>query len=214
MELRQLYLQINPSGWKMMRMRDRNKSFAPIASKILTRDANTCQYCGYSGLAKQMKIMARDGNYNNNKPDNLVCACSICTRCFLVGSFESADEQDSVERLIICNELSQVQLNHLYRVLLTSMSDATLEQHEVAKTIFRSLRNRAILVDEMFGKNASDTRVFVQSVLDSGVGNHQNMRAILQNLRYLPTRYSFHNEWQIWRTQLADKIAEDIKIRF
>lgn len=214
MKLRELYLQINPGGLRAMQMRDRNKAFGPIRSKIISRDKSSCQFCGFRGNPEQMKIMNLDGNYNNNNTSNLCTTCSLCSRCLLLGTFEADSEQDSVERLIICNELSQVQLNHLYRVLLTSMSDATLEQCEVAKTIFRSLRNRASLVDEMFGKNASDTRVFVQSVFDSGVSNHQNLRGILQNLRYFPTRYSFHDEWGLWKSQLREQISKEIDIRF
>lgn len=214
MKLRELYLQINPSGLRMMRMRDRHRIFTPIKTKILSRDNLTCQFCGFKASLQQMNVVNLDGNYNNNNIQNLCTACSICSRVMLIGSFEAVNDQDSVERLIICNELSQVQLNHLYRVLLTSMSDATLEQAEVAKTVFRSLRNRAALVDDMFGKNTSDTRVFVQSIFDSGVSNHDNLRAILRNLRYFPTRYSFHDEWPLWRHQLKEQISTDIKIRF
>lgn len=214
MQLRELYLQINPSGQKMMDARDRNRTFEPIRARIMARDKSTCQFCGFIATDSQIKILNIDGNYNNNNPRNLISACSICARCMLIGSFESGAEQESVERLIVCNELSQVQLNHLYRVLLTSMSDPTLEQCEVSKTIFRSLRNRAALVDEMFGRNASDTRVFVQSVFDSGVSQHKNLRPVLQNLRYLPTRHSFHDEWELWKKQLRNQISQDIKIMF
>ncbi len=211
--MRKLYLQINHAGAKMMQMRDRNKVFYPIKMAILKRDNNTCQFCAFNGIEPQMKIVALDGNYNNNNPKNLLTACSICTRCLLIGSFEATGEHDSVERLIICNELSQVQLNHLYRVLLCSMSDATLDHCETAKTVFRSLRNRSILVDEIFGKDASDTRVFMQSVLDSEVSTHKNLRGILDNLRYFPSRNSFHNEWSLWRKQLAQSANIKLKIR-
>jgi hypothetical protein len=126
----------------------------------------------------------------------------------------TADNQDSVERLIICNELSQIQLNHIYRIILASMANSTLAQAEVAKTLYRSFRNRANLVDEMFGANASDTRVFCQAVFDSGISTHQNLRMVLQNVRYLPARHSFHREWKIWRTQLRQAINPEIKIVF
>lgn len=212
--MRELYLQINPSGWKMMRMRDRNKAFTSTLLKILQRDNNTCQFCGFAGIQKQMYVVNIDGNYNNNVANNMCCSCSICTRCVLLGSFEAGDEQDSVERLIICNELSQVQLNHIYRVLLTSMANPSLGQAEVAKTLFRSLRNRANLVDELFGANASDTRVFSQAVFDSGISEHKNLRHILQNLRYLPTRNSFYKEWPLWKNQLKSQLATDIKMVF
>lgn len=212
MALLELYLQINPSGWKLMRYRDQEPGFELIRSKVLYRDANSCQFCGFSGLPSQLYIVALDGNYNNNSYTNLCSACSICTRCVLLGSFETVDEHDSVERLIICNELTQIQLNHLYRLLLTLMSDSSLRQCEIAKTVFRGLRNRAQLVDEMFGTNSSDTRVFMQSVLDSGVSEHKNLRDILQNLRYFPTRHSFSKEWPLWKTQLKERMNEDIKI--
>lgn len=211
--MRKLYLQINHAGAKMMQMRDRNKAFYPIKISILKRDKLTCQFCNFHGIEQQMKIVALDGNYNNNNPKNLLTACSICTRCLLIGSFEASGEHDSVERLIICNELSQVQLNHLYRVLLYSMSDPNLEHCETAKTVFRSLRNRAVLVDEMFGKDASDTRIFMQSVLDSEVASHKNLRGILDNLRYFPSRNSFHNEWSLWGKQLAKAVNTKLKIR-
>jgi len=212
--MRDLYLQINPSGWKMMRMRNRNTAFTSVLTKVLARDNNTCQFCGFIGIPKQMFVINLDGNYNNNNPNNLCCSCSICTRCVLIGSYEATDDQDSVERLIICNELSQVQLNHIYRVLLASMSEPSLPQSEVAKTLFRSFRNRANLVDEMFGANASDTRVFSQAVFDSGISDHKNLRQILQNLRYFPTRHSFFKEWSLWRSQLKQFKTKDIKMVF
>lgn len=210
----ELYLQINPGGLKMMRMRDRNPAFKSIRKQVLLRDKLTCQFCSFRGEGRQMNIINLDGDYNNNQPTNMCTTCSICSRCLLIGSFEATSESDSVERLIICNELSQVQLNHLYRVLLASMSDASLKHSETAKSIFRSLRNRASLVDNMFGKNASDTRVFVQSVLDSGVSEHKNLRYILQNLRYFPARSSFHNEWALWKPYLKKHCIDDILVQF
>ncbi len=210
----ELYLQINPSGWKMMLMRDRQEAFFTTKAKIIARDSNTCQFCNFIGIAKQMYVVNLDGDYNNNVAKNLVCACSICTRCVLIGSFEEVNNEASVERLIICNELSQVQLNHLYRVLLTSMSTPSLPQAEISKTVFRSFRNRGNLVDELFGNNASDTRVFSQAVFDSGLASHKNLRTILQNVRYFPTRSSFRREWPLWRKQLTNSIEKDIKILF
>ncbi|MBP9721567.1 MAG: type IVB secretion system protein IcmJDotN [Gammaproteobacteria bacterium] len=212
--MRELYLQINPSGWKMMLMRDRNNAFASLRLKVLDRDNHTCQFCNFTGVPKQMYVINLDGNYNNNIPENMCCACSICTRCVLIGSFEEVDNQESVERLIICNELSQVQLNHLYRILLTSMANKNLPQSEVAKTAFRSFRNRANLVDEMFGPNSSDTRVFSQAIFDAGLSDHKNLRPILQNLRYFPARHSFHREWEIWKAQLKRTVDSSINIIF
>lgn len=210
---KEIYLQINPSGYKMMRMRDQNKMLAQLKPKVLARDHNTCQFCAYTGIPAQMLVVNLDGNYNNNDINNLICSCSICSRCVLLGSFEAEGDQNSVERLIICNELSQTQLNHLYRVLLVSMSDPNLEHYEVAKSIFRSLRSRANLVDDLFGANTSDTRVFVQLVLDSGISQHANLRPILNNLRYFPTRHSFKKEWPLWREQLKHLISKDINIK-
>ena len=212
--MRELYLQINPSGWKMMQMRNRNQALNSLLNQILTRDNNTCQFCGFVGMAKQMNIINIDGNYNNNTANNMCCSCSICARCVMIGSFEATDNQESVERLIICNELSQVQLNHIYRVLLTSMANSILPQAEVAKTLFRSFRSRANLVDELFGANASDTRVFSQAVFDSGISDHKNFRLILQNVRYFPTRQSFYREWPLWKTQVKQNLAPDVKMVF
>ena len=60
------------------------------------------------------------------------------------------------------------------------------------------MRHRASVVDKMFGENSSDTKVFLQSVLDSNLQKNQNMQQILKYLRFFPGRTSFRAEWQSW----------------
>ena len=78
------------------------------------------------------------------------------------------------------------------------MESNNSQYQDIAKSFYRCLRHRASVVDKMFGENSSDTKVFLQSVLDSNLQKNQNMQQILKYLRFFPGRTSFRAEWQSW----------------
>jgi len=50
----------------------------------------------------------------------------------------------------------------------------------------------------MFGENSSDSKIFLQSVMDSNLIKNPNMKKVLSYLRYFPGRTSFREEWGSW----------------
>jgi intracellular multiplication protein IcmJ len=72
--MHELQLAVNLSGWRIFVRRKSDKAFLPVAKRIYQRDAYTCQYCGFQAQDYQ-EIVNLDGNYANNKPENLITAC-------------------------------------------------------------------------------------------------------------------------------------------
>ncbi len=75
-----LHLAENLEGWRLFVRRRDDKAFLPVASQVLERDYYICQYCGFQARQYQ-EIVNLDGNYRNNKLNNLITACCFCSQC-------------------------------------------------------------------------------------------------------------------------------------
>lgn len=74
-------LNVNPQGWRLFMQRKLDWRFEEFSQKIWQRDELTCQFCGLQSKNHQ-EVINLDQNYHNNKLNNLVTACSLCTQCF------------------------------------------------------------------------------------------------------------------------------------
>lgn len=202
MDINDISLEINPFGWNLKQQRLKSKAFLEIKTKFIAYKDNTCDLCNYKSKAKYLSVVNKNGNYRDNKGSNFNLACSICTACHFIGSYQSSSDTESVDRLIYCPEISQVQLNQMYRVLFVAMESNNSKYKDIAKSFYRSLRHRANLVDKMFGDNSSDCRIFLQSVMDSNLLKSTNIKKVLKYLRFFPGRSSFREEWAVWEDDL------------
>jgi intracellular multiplication protein IcmJ len=80
-----LKLMASPGAWRLYSARKSDARFRLYETKVLQRDAYTCQFCGFQAQIHQ-DVINLDGNYNNNKIDNLVTACCFCAQCFFLES--------------------------------------------------------------------------------------------------------------------------------
>ena len=78
--MHELQLAVNLEGWRIFARRKEDKAFLPVAKRVLTRDAYTCQYCAFQAQEYQ-EVVNLDGDYLNNKFGNMVTACCFCVQC-------------------------------------------------------------------------------------------------------------------------------------
>lgn len=176
--------------------RKANAAFQKIVPTVFKRDDNTCRFCGFQSQ-KYQEVVNLDNNYANNKLDNLATACSFCTTCFfldLVGV-----DGKSGGTIIHLPEISQGDLNHFCRALFCSLLREAPYKGKL-QAVFLSLQDRAKVVEEVFGPNAQDPKIFGQSLIDSGLNDAQLKHPILSELKFLPARKFYKDQAEYWKT--------------
>ncbi len=196
-----LQISINLEGWSLRQSRDNHPAFKMIKNKILSRDNNHCRFCDYTG--PDIGIVNLNGNYHDNKTSNLVTACSMCTNCLFIGSYQQGNK-DFIDKIIYLPEISQARVNQLLRVLFVRIHQKG-DMGENAQILYRSLRFRSRKVDEIFGENISDANAFAQLSFDSHIATHRNFSEVMSNLRLLPSRNTFSKEVPIWLNKYSKK---------
>lgn len=194
-----LRLTANLEGWSYFEHRKTDKTFARLAAKILERDKNTCRFCRFHAERRQ-QIVNVDGNYQNNVPSNLVTACVFCAECFFIGGRDSG-------KIIVLPEYSQAELNHMARILLCAI---VVEKNysDRAKTLYRSFRHRAQIIDDSFGAGMSDASTFGRLLIDAKI-DAKSMQ-VVDSMRFLPARSAFEDEITYWSSLIVPKLDEHI----
>lgn len=196
-----LTLTANMDGWRIFNARRKNSEFQKVAQKVLVRDKYTCQFCGFKDLLHQ-EIANLDGNYRNNHLENLATSCALCLECNFLGVTGRED------RIIFLPQMSQADLNHFTRVLFCLIASST-PYVEGAKSLYRNLRQLIQPVDEAFGKDASVSDLFGQSLLDTQGITAQNQKKVMQSLRLLPNQQHFTEQVTHWSTLILPKLNTD-----
>lgn len=202
MEFLPIRISAKTGNWERFKSRRRNKKFLAAQEKIFKRDKNSCRYCGFKS-AKYMVVVNHDQNYLNNKARNLVTCCSLCYPCFFVDKIGKIPQTGG--SLIYLPEFSQGELNHFCRVLFSSLlKDAPYKGK--LQTTFISLKERAKVVDDIFGPDSHLPEIFGQALLDSKLSAKELANPILSNLRYLPDRKYLKPQILFWKKTIFDQI--------
>lgn len=150
------------------------------------------------------EVVNLDGNYRNNHIDNMVTACLLCLQCGFLGVPHLG------HKIILLPQISQVEVMHLSRVLFCAMN-MSKEYSELAKTIYRQLRQLADPVETAFGKDTSKSDVFGQGMIDMMNSNKEmnkkEQQAGLASLRLLPNPKHFSEAITQWAVNVTPKIA-------
>ena len=124
----------------------------------MQRDQDTCKFCGYKG--RTLEVINHDNNYSHNKPGNLLTACVFCARCTLLDSYKL--DYAGGDRIIYLPEMSQTNLNTLYKVLFVEAAgEMNNEGAYNAKAILAQLLDRATLLDQNTGAQLSHPGFFL-----------------------------------------------------
>ena len=202
----ELRLTVNLAGWRVYVRRRNDKVFQDIATRVLRRDAYSCQYCGFQAMQYQ-QIVNADGNYANNKFNNLITACCFCSQCLFLESVGM--EESGGGQLIYLPELSQADLNSFCHVLFCAMGNGTGYQ-DTAQAIYRDFKFRSQPVEDRFGAGTSQPAVLGQLLLEhSGRANAPIKEDILKEVRLLPSYEKFKPQLEAWAAAALQELAEE-----
>ncbi|MCD6039392.1 MAG: hypothetical protein K0S27_792 [Gammaproteobacteria bacterium] len=203
--MRELQLAVNLTGWRIFIRRREDKAFLPVAEKILLRDSYTCQYCGFQAKEYQ-EIVNADGNYTNNKFSNLITSCCFCSQCLFIESI-ALDEMGGGQ-LVYLPEMTQAEINSFCHVLFCAMGNGTGYQ-DSAQSIYRSFKFRSQPIESKYGAGTSNPAVLGQLILEYQAKNSDSSRAILKDLRLLPSYTKFKIQLEAWAAAALEELAAE-----
>ncbi len=189
-------LNVNPQGWRLFMQRKLDLRFEEFSQKVWQRDEFTCQFCGLQSKNYQ-EVINLDQNYRNNKLNNLVTACSLCTQCFFLESVETYGGGI----LIYLPEASQNHLNGFCHLLFTAMNTES-KYKETAQNAYRNLKLRAEILEDEWGAQLQEPSVFGQLVIESENKGLLNKK-IFNTIRLLPSRAGFRYQSTDWSRSLT-----------
>ncbi len=193
-----LPLKLSVGGGQLQLFIKRNKDerFIRFQNRVEKRDNHTCQFCGFEAKA-QFFTLNKDGNYRNNKLDNMVTACPLCAQChFLDGvglpSFPGGS-------LIFTPEISQNEINSMAHILFQSiyLDDESASQ---SKNIYRTLRLRSQLVEKQLGEDLSNPSTYARMLIDADQKQAKEFNdKVCESVRLLPDMIGFQPLVQKWQ---------------
>lgn len=198
-----LQLMASPGAWRLYSARKVDERFKTFERKVLQRDRFTCQFCGFQAKLFQ-DVINLDGDYSNNKLDNLVTACCFCSQCFFIESVGVGGYGGGT--LIYLPELSLSELNSLCHVLFCAITNDTGYKNS-AQTIYRSLKSRSQAIEDRFGEGTSDPAIFGHLLIDSGHVNDDKARELFKDMCLLPSRAKFRKQIEGWAASALDEVV-------
>lgn len=199
-----LKLIASPAAWRLYSARQADPKFKAFEERVFNRDRFTCQFCGFQAKLYQ-DIVNLDGNYANNKFENLVTACCFCSQCFFIESVGVGGYGGGT--LIYLPELSQPELNSLCHVLFCAITNDTGYKSS-AQTIYLSFKVRSQVVEDKFGEGTSDPAILGHLMIDSGQFSNDRATKLLNNIRLLPSRAKFRKQIEGWAASALEEVAE------
>jgi len=189
-----LRLVASPGSWRSYSARLADVRFKTYQDKIFARDHHTCRFCGFRANTDQ-HIINYDGNYNNNKINNLVTACCFCAQCFFLESVGVGGYGGGT--LIYCPELTQAELHALCHVIFCAMTNDTGYKN-TAQSIYRALKTRADVVEAKFGEGTSDPSILGHLLIDAHFTQQEQTKPLFHEIRLLPSRAKFRKQIERW----------------
>jgi intracellular multiplication protein IcmJ len=190
-----IVLTATANNWRLFMVRKADPAFLAFQKKIHARDHHTCQFCGFQAK-DHLETINLNGNYLDNKRDNLASACGLCVQCFFLEAVGKSDFGGGV--LIHLPEMTQGELNALCHTIFASMV-YRLSTATHAKNIYRSFKLRAQLVEEKMGEGLSNPAQFGLMLVDATEEKKSIIQnTILKTLRLLPNMARSYTEIMAW----------------
>ena len=112
-----------------------------------------------------------------------------------------------ITRLRILAVLSQAELNGLCQVVFCAIANATSYRTN-SQTIYRDLKLRSQVVDQVLGEGMSNPAKLGQMLIDAPVEDRTKLQtSLLKNLRMLPSKTKFETQIQAWAVAALDELA-------
>lgn len=183
------------NNWRLFMLRRADSAFLRFQAKIHERDEFTCQYCGFQAK-ENLETINLNGNYLDNKKNNLITACGLCAQCFFLEAVGRSDFGGGV--LIYLPEMKQNELNALCHVIFISIA-CRLKDAMNSKNIYRSLKMRAQLIEENVGEGLSNPAQFGQMLIEASDKKQAPLqKKMFEAFRLLPNITRFSAEIAGW----------------
>jgi len=204
--MNELQLAVNLAGWRVYVGRREDRAFKAITARVFQRDSYTCWYCGFQAMQYQ-QIVNKDGNYNNNKIDNLVTACCFCSQCLFIESV--GRDEIGGGQLIHMPELGQADLNSFCHVLFCAMGNGTGYQ-DTSQSVYRDLKFRSQPIEERFGNGTSQPTVLGQLIIEHTARHDAAIpKDFLKEVRLLPSYEKFKVQLEAWTAAALEELSEE-----
>lgn len=205
MQLLPLEIDINIEGGFIFETRKADAAFLRLQKKILSRDNNTCRFCGFRAPEYQ-EIVNIDGNYQNNHDNNLATACVFCAHAQLIGLRNNS-------KIIYVTDISQADLSQFMRILFCC-SYYNERFAETAKSLIQGFKQRTSAVENSFGPNTSESVLFAQTYIDAVTPqvDEKQREKVMSQLRWLPSRTDYEDTIHYWADNVLTREFIENKI--
>ena len=190
---------------------DKSAVMLKVRDKILSRDNDTCQGCGFQASDFQ-EIHHRSGDHSNFKDSNLETLCPLCHQVF----HPDLASISSGASMIWLPEITQVELNRLlFAVFAATKKGSSHPLYNVAKAIWGLLEMRKVYLDNQLGK--SDPGIYGQMLLQMTKEEYDNRAETMRAIKMLANPIRFEVEVDYWSTVLEkykslEKIKEELEV--
>ncbi len=144
--------------------KEKNSLSVDVRHKVISRDENTCQLCGFKSK-KYQEVHFVDGDSGNHHIDNLVTACIYCHQCF---DLEKVAEMRSGV-LVWLPEIDQADLHHVARAIYVSR----ISQGSMADTAKKALEAIMKRREEAKARLQTDDPYVLATVMRDFLGPRQ-----------------------------------------
>ena len=204
----ELRLHATHSNWRLFTIRKKDTNFLDFESNVFQRDGYQCQFCGFIAR-KHMEVINKDGNFYNNKIDNLVTVCCLCTQCFFLESVGHGEYGGGV--LIVLPEMTQIELIASCHVMFHSILSEGRASHH-SRGVYRSLRLRAQQAEKILGKGMSSPSLLGRLLVDCNDKQRDIIQYKIQScIKLLPDLQLFAEIIKEWAKEGLDELQRVIE---
>lgn len=196
-----LTLHASADAWRIFSARKVDKNFLVYEKKVLMRDEYKCQFCGFQAHEHQ-EIVNLDGNFRNNKFENLVTSCIFCSQCYFLESVGPSGLGGGI--MIYLPEISQNELNSTCHVLFCAISNNSAYK-ATAQNIYLNLKRRSSEIEHKFGDGSAEPASFGHLLIDAK-HEAEKLQQLLQGVRLLPSRARFRAQIEKFAANAIEKL--------
>lgn len=189
MDLLPLKIVCKAGNWQHFFERTLSKNYNKIKEVICDRDKSACAFCGYP--SHKNELVNKDHDYNNNRQDNIVLACSLCKQVVLFDGHGLAE--DFGGKMVYLPEINQLDINHFLRTLYATMEKQPSFKSRLSDLLI-NLDERKDEVEAIFGKTSSIAKNFSQGLLDTFIDEKKIQHELMKNIKFIADKSIVESE--------------------
>jgi intracellular multiplication protein IcmJ len=150
-------------------------------------------------------VLNVDGNYRNNKLENLISACPMCAQCHFLDGVGLPSFPGGV--LVYAPEITQAEMNSMAHVLFQSIFSED-ESASQSKNIYRTIRLRSQLVEKQLGDDLSNPSTYARMLIDADQKQAEIFNnKVSQSVRLLPDMIGFQPLIRGWQAAALKELS-------